>query len=195
MIDYFKGKGAIVEAIEEGRIVQVSEDYAIRERLLILRKPQNALPEASAKQKSPDKRDGRLAKTGFLGFDDFRKTLKPGENDVLKELADNFHWALVQKRKARGLTRKQVAEAISETENSLKMIENGVLPSNNFVLVNKLENYYGISLRKGGRPAESKITNKDDAGKSELKFGDELKGKASETGAISGDDLLLESED
>ena len=50
--------------------------------------------------------------------------------------------------KSRGMTRKQFAEAIRASENDVKMIENGVLPSPDFVLINKIEQLFGITLRK-----------------------------------------------
>ncbi|MCU0642433.1 MAG: hypothetical protein MUF61_02545 [archaeon] len=134
---------AFVEAIESGKIVRVSEEYAKREGLLILRKPMAIDPKQAA-QKTENKFDRK----GFIGFEDLRKPLRAGENDLSKELIDNFHWALMQKRKVKGLTRKQVAEAIGESELNMKIIENGVLPENNFVMVNKLESYFGIVLRK-----------------------------------------------
>lgn len=144
MIEY-SGKAEMVDAIEDGRIVKVPEDYARREGLLILRKHVQ-IPTSPLGIK--EKRDeGARRNKGFIGMDDLRKPLRK-DSEILNELVDNFHWILIQKRKGRGLTRKKVAEEIGETEVNLKMLENGVLPMNNFILINKLETYYGISLRK-----------------------------------------------
>jgi len=145
MIEY-SGKGQVVDAIEEGRIVRVAEDYARREGLLILRKP-NAAVQQNLTPKEKKEEEARRNK-GFIGMDDLRKPLKSQQNELTKEMVENFHWVLVQKRKARGLMRKKLGELIGESETNIKMIENGVLPTNNFVLVNKLESFYGISLRK-----------------------------------------------
>lgn len=151
MIEY-SGRAQLVDAIEEGKIVRVPEDYARREGLLILRK--SGVPAASPASK--DKKDEETRKNkGFIGMDDLRKPLSTKNNELLKELVENFHWVLMEKRKARGLTRKKVAESIGESELNLKIIENGVLPMNNFILVNKLESFYGISLRKN-KLAENK---------------------------------------
>ncbi len=133
----------MVDAIEDGRIVRVSEDYAQKEGLLILRKQVN-IDGASTGKKVEDLRKNK----GFIGMEDLRKPLSAKNNEILRELVDNFHWTLLKKRKDRVLTRKKVAEAIDETELSVKMIESGVLPADNFILINKLESYYGISLRK-----------------------------------------------
>lgn len=136
---------ALVDAIEEGRIVKVTEDYARREGLLILRKSFSVVSEPTVVQK---KEEEARRNRGFIGMDDLRKPLKSKENELQKELVENFHWMLVEKRKVRGLTRKKLADSIGESETNVKMIENGVLPVNNFILVNKLESFYGISLRK-----------------------------------------------
>ena len=141
MIDY---STPMVDAIEEGRIVRVSAEYAKREGLLILRKTVEEV-----KQVVPGKKEDNTRKNkGFIGMEDLRKPLSIKNNELMKELIENFHWTLVQKRKARSMTRKKLADTIGETEVNVKMIENGVLPANNFILVNKLENFYGISLRK-----------------------------------------------
>jgi ribosome-binding protein aMBF1 (putative translation factor) len=150
MIEY-SNKTAVVDAIEDGRIVRVSEDYAKREGLLILRKPVEEV-----KQTISGKREDSIRKNkGFIGMEDLRKPLSTKNNEILRELIENFHWTLVQKRKGRLLTRKKVAEALGESEVNIKMIENGVLPADNFILINKLESYYGISLRKN-KIAENK---------------------------------------
>ena len=145
MLEFGKPReNAFVDAIEGGKIVKVSEDYAKREGLLILRKAAPIIEQT----KSPRKEEEARKNKGFIGMEDLRKPLSSKNNELLKELVENFHWTLVQKRKVRGLNRKKVADAIGERELSVKMIENGVLPVNNFVLLNKLESYYGINLRK-----------------------------------------------
>ena len=187
MIDY-SGNGQIVEAIEEGRIVRVAEDYARREGLLILRKPNAAIQQNLTPKEKKDE-EGRRNK-GFIGMDDLRKPLKSQQSELMKEMVENFHWVLVQKRKAKGLMRKKLGELIGESETNIKMIENGVLPMNNFVLVNKLESFYGISLRKN-KVAENKeplrqvidFAKKTTPGKSEEKKDE----KAEE---ISSDEII-----
>jgi len=131
---------SFVDAIESGRIVRVTEGYAKREGLFILRKHESVIATPVKKNKDEE---------GRPLFDDFRKPLRFKENDVAKDMVSNFHWMLIEKRKARNMTRKQLANALGESENSIKLMENGVIPFGNYVLVNKLEKFYGISLRKG----------------------------------------------
>lgn len=145
-----------VDAIEEGRIVRVSETYARIEGLTILRKSGNFEWGDSNYYKKQstlnlqEKKQELRHKRGVINLEPYRKPLKYAENDIASSLVDNFHWVLLQKRKQRALTRKQLAEAISENEEAIKSIENGIVPANNYILVNKLERYFGITLRKDG---------------------------------------------
>ncbi len=63
-------------------------------------------------------------------------------------MIDNFHWVIMRARRAKKLNQKQFAEAIEESEEAIKMAEEGILPKNDFVLVNKIENYLGIVIRE-----------------------------------------------
>ena len=127
----------IVEAIEEGKIVRVTESYARIEGLTIIRKPITKKP-----QKKNSEEDPRLT------FEDFRKPLNWQKNQVVSELAENFQWEIAKKRKERGLTRRQFAKAIDETESNIKLLENGILPRNDFIIINKIQAFFNVNLRK-----------------------------------------------
>ncbi len=139
MINYQKKK--VVEAIHEGRIVKVYEDDAVREGLFILREVQ-VVPEVKQESKKEEKK---------LLFEDFRRPLKQKQN-LTADLLDNFYWILGEKRRRRGLTRKQLAAAVETTENEIKMIENGMME--NYILLNRLEKFFGVNLRKSGNYQE-----------------------------------------
>ena len=126
-----------VEAIEEGKIVKVTEEYAKLEGLPILRR--------YTPQKVQEKK--KQEKTTYLLFDDFRKPLKP-KSQVLLELIENFHWQISKKRREFGLTRRQLAQKINEPEYYIKMLENGILPKDDFVIINKIQSALNINLRK-----------------------------------------------
>ncbi len=64
------------------------------------------------------------------------------------DLIDNFHWVIMRVRRLKHITQEQLAEAIAEPGAAIKMAEKGVLPENNYKLVNKLEDYLGIKLIK-----------------------------------------------
>jgi ribosome-binding protein aMBF1 (putative translation factor) len=130
-----------VDAIDEGKIIRVTREHAIREGLMILREIEDK------KQHIEEvKRKGR--EEGKMLFDDFRKPLSWQKNQVYAELMDNFHWEIVRARKGRNLTRKQVATALNVREEDIKSLENGLVPNPDFVLINKLQAYLGINIRK-----------------------------------------------
>lgn len=129
----------IVEAIKDGQIVKVPRMQAEEEDLFVLRKPGMIESRGSVEEKWVDLSSKRLPQTHY-GVD-----LK---NKVAKSLIDNFHWKIMRVRREKGLNRKQVAQAIGESEESIKKIEYGELISDDYILVTKLENYLNISLRK-----------------------------------------------
>lgn len=135
----------MVEAIVDGRIVSIDESVAKREGYPILRKPEpvSFLPTPEKLATKP------VESRGIKPFDDFRKPLKKQSNNVAGELANNFNWLLQSRRREMRLTRKQVADKIGISEYELKLVENGILPKDDFVIVSKLEQFYSISLRKG----------------------------------------------
>ncbi len=136
-MDYFESEDN-VEAIEEGKIVKVSERYAKREGLPILRRPSTKVFSHPKKQEE-EKR---------ISFDDLRKPLNWRKSQVFSELTENFHWEISKKRRQIGLSRKQLASSINESENTKKLVENGILPKDDFKIINKLQERLNINLRK-----------------------------------------------
>ena len=160
MLDFEKKN--IVEVIEDGKIVRVSEEYARKEGLLILRKREgNAFPgknlsgeSLSAKEVKQGIRTDRESpkpKKGVLDFEELRKPLDWRKSQIVKELIENFHWHISRARRTRGMSRKQLAEALGEKEETLKLVENGIVPDNDFVLINKIQDLLQINLRKDGK--------------------------------------------
>jgi ribosome-binding protein aMBF1 (putative translation factor) len=176
MIEY-PDKKIVVDAIEEGKIVRVTEDYAIREGLPILRRKEISFFG------SPDRRAARELEKREVKrvsvFDMFRRPLHQKSNDVAASLIDNFHWVISKKRREMNITRKQLADKMGVSELDIKMIENGVLPSDDYVLINKIQQLFRINLRKDGKdfnaPFSSKLSSAapqaaDSAKKSPEKF-------------------------
>jgi len=65
------------------------------------------------------------------------------------DLIDNFHWAIMRVRRTKHMTQKELAQAIAEPELAIKMAEEGVLGEDGDKLIRKIEDYFGIRLRKG----------------------------------------------
>lgn len=149
-----------VEAIEEGRIVKVSEDYAKREGLLIVRKQDdnstyggNQVKSTSFvnKEKSPQ-RSARLVPS--FTMEKMRKPLEYYRNDVASDLVSNFHWEIKNARRLKNITRRQLASKVGESEETIKMVENGMLPRDNYILINKIQSALGLQLRKEAKKYE-----------------------------------------
>jgi len=129
---------AFVEALEEGKIVRVSREYALREGLIVVKKKHNdlgfsAYPEEA--QALGQSRNVEAQKPYYL------------KNDVLAGLKENFNWELQKQRKLRNLTRRQLANLSSVSEQDIITLERGQIPQN-LIALSKLETFYNISLRK-----------------------------------------------
>ena len=75
------------------------------------------------------------------------KELKPRP-----DLVDNFHWIIMRARRMKKLTQKQLAQEIVEAEAAINMAEQGILPEDDYRLVNKLESFLNIKIRKTDVP-------------------------------------------
>jgi ribosome-binding protein aMBF1 (putative translation factor) len=137
-----------VEAIEEGKIVKVSESYARLEGLPIIRKPSISKikekldsPELPLPQKHKDPKSPQIP-------DLFERKLNWRDDQVINELIQNFHWHISKERKRKNLSRKQLGQLVNEPEENIKMIENGILPNKDFIIVNKIQKALDLNLRK-----------------------------------------------
>ena len=151
-LDLRASSKGFVEAIRDGEIVRVPHSVAIEEDLFILRNL-NVEPLQNIQQSVPvQNQDRRVAdsKQGSV-FSDW-KTGKFGmkKNNVLQDLIPNFHWEIAKQRKARNLTRNKLGEMIRASEHEIKMLELGELPADDFILISRVEQFFGINLRKFG---------------------------------------------
>ncbi len=168
----------VVEVIEDGKIVKVNESYALREGLPIIRRK---IMEGSAKALI-DKEEERF------GYDYLRKPLNWREKQEVKGLISNFHWSIIRRRREMGLNRKQVAEKIGVDEEKIKALENGIVPRGDMGLINRVEEFFNISLRKSTEGfGQSMRKLVEDSQKEEKKIDD----KENEKKDFFGDDIVL----
>ena len=134
----------LVDVIRDGEIVTVSEAQARAEDLFILRE-RHAPPAAPA----PLTGHPALRTTIPVRATSAQKAVprwhsyqpEYTKNNVAKELIDNFHWEIGKARRERNMTRLQMANALNTNEGIIKMLENGELPSDDFVLINKVQSF------------------------------------------------------
>lgn len=146
-----QGDGNFVEAIKDGEIIRIPEKVAILEDLFILRKISNPpiqnmnVPVPS--QNSSKSRDAN-AKNNSIMYDWKHGKFGQKKNNAVNDLITNFNWEISKNRKAKNMTRAKLAQLIDSNEENVKMIELGELPSDDFVLISRIENVFGINLRK-----------------------------------------------
>ena len=70
------------------------------------------------------------------------------ESNPRPDLIDNFHWILMRSRRAKKLSQVQLAKELGEAEITIKTAEKGILPEDDYKLVNKFESFFGICLIK-----------------------------------------------
>ena len=134
----------VVEVIKEGEIVRMSESQAMEEDLFVLRaivEPEKETIDLTKVESSKPTPASRLEE-----WRNGQINLK--KNNVLNDLKDNFHWEISRVRRMKNISRKQLADKIEESEENLRMIEFGELPSDDFVMISKIERTLGIDLRK-----------------------------------------------
>ena len=152
-----KERDELFEAISNQEIIKVCEDCAFRENVPLIKKPTGEQLQNAEKPRSVYERLSRSTglpmkeekkKTSYNLNDITEKNLKMQQKSQLfnVDLIDNFHWLVMRARRAKRLTQKELATAIGESESTIKRAENGVL--DDFRLVNKFEDFFGIKLRR-----------------------------------------------
>lgn len=148
-------KVRLYDAISNRGIVKACDDCISIEKIPIIKKPTNIQMMEAQRQKSVrDRLSGMNKKLVTSKEVTLRELIdKRFEDKKIKppsDLIDNFHWTIQRIRRARKIPREKFAKEIRETEETIKMIENGFLLENNYKIINKIESYLGVDLRKPG---------------------------------------------
>lgn len=156
-------KVKLSNAISSKGIVKVCDDCASAENLPVIKKPVDIQSIDSQRQKSVrDRLTGMNKKFSSEREVSLRDLVdQKFKNRTVQsnpDLADNFHWVIQRIRRARKITREEFAKGINEPESTVRMIEQGVLPENNYKIITKIEEYLKINLRKPGSSGFSDTT-------------------------------------
>jgi ribosome-binding protein aMBF1 (putative translation factor) len=149
-------KVRLYDAISNKGIVKICGDCNALERLPIIKKPTDNQIEDSQRQKSVRdmltgmNRGKALAGREMSLRELVDKNLKERREKLPSDLIDNFNWTIQRIRRARKITREQFSKGIGESEATIRMVENGILPGNDYRIINKIEGYLGVTLRKPG---------------------------------------------
>ena len=179
-------KTILFDAISDEGIAKICEKCAINEGIPLIKKPttfqlkESERPrgsvyermkrvsgfrekeEKNVRQFSVERKDVSLRELVDRNYKKNIPELKPRT-----DLVDNFHWAIMTGRRRRKLSQKQLAEQIGESEDAIKMAEQGILPEDD-KLIKKLEAFLEIIILKRKRIFETIETKKE--GIAEISF-------------------------
>lgn len=112
-------------------------------------KRKNKLPDRIKKtpeiEKSPEQKEEEQ-KLKEIVEKNISKNLN--EKDYRTDLIDHFHWIIMRERRKRKLTKEEFARALAEPEMIINLAEKGLISKENSRLVNKIENYLKIKIKK-----------------------------------------------
>ncbi len=157
-----ESKARLFDVVSSKGIVKICDVCSKNERMPIVRRPTTFQLKESEKNLSIYDRLSKLSgineelrRNDSKAEINLRKIVdKNFESKVSSEkrprpdLVDNFHWIIMRVRRLKKLTQKKLAQEISESEVAIKMAERGVLPEDDYRLVNKLESFLGIKIIK-----------------------------------------------
>ncbi|MEM0465849.1 MAG: hypothetical protein QXW97_04095 [Candidatus Pacearchaeota archaeon] len=168
----------LFDCIYYGKLDKICERCSIIENIDLIKKPDQTVLKKSERPLSVYER----LKISLFGKDaeDKKERERIIREERLKELdknpqlefpvseqlnlIDHFHWEIMKNRRRRGLSYRQLGEAISEPEALLEMLEKGKLPDNADLIIRKLEQFFRISLRKISE-SEAYLMNKNKVNK------------------------------
>ena len=148
----------IFDAIYDLRMTTLCERCSIIENIPIIKTPNpEQLKESETTRVSdrmndlsgirPPEKDETFFKEDRLKELDSNPELELPEKEHLN-LVDNYHWEIMKQRRRRGLSQRQLAESLGESEIAIQMIENNKLPDNAKTIINKLEQVFQTNLKK-----------------------------------------------
>jgi len=162
----------IFDSVGENGLIRICEKCAFDEHIPLIRmattrqlkeaeKPERRISEGLAKARDPkvlerkrelerkeeEKRLQDLTLKDIVNRN-YEKKINKVSTAPRVNLIDNFHWIIMRARRSRQLSHAQLAKEISESEMAIKMAEQGKMPEDDKILVNKLERYLGIRIKK-----------------------------------------------
>jgi|WetSurMetagenome_2_1015567.scaffolds.fasta_scaffold170060_2 ribosome-binding protein aMBF1 (putative translation factor) len=152
----------IFHAISSKGIVKICADCNKLEHLPVMKKPteEQILQSRSPRSKSIQERlnamrggatQKRLANQDVTLrqiIDRKFQSQRQVSQQLPSDLIPNFHWEIQRIKRIKKMTREEFAKGIGESDATVRMIEQGFLPNNDYRIINKIESFLGISLRK-----------------------------------------------
>lgn len=148
----------LFDVIYENEIVKMCERCAVIEEIPIIKRPTTSQLKEAEKNYSVYQRLKRMA--GLEKKEEKYETVLEriktlDENPELEmpeeksfNLVHNFHWYIMRARRNKGLSQRQLAMLLGESEEAIKMIERSELPGEPEILIKKVEQFFQIRLRE-----------------------------------------------
>ncbi len=149
----------LYDAIYESRVAYLCERCSIIENIPILNRPTTEQLKESEKGvgvyermkkiagiPETKKEDVLLNKERLVEIEKNPSLESPKEQSI--NLIEHFHWEIMKNRRRKGLSQKQLAEQIGESEFSIEMLEKAMIPKNPENIIRKLEQFFHIKLKK-----------------------------------------------
>ncbi len=150
----------LFDVINGREIVKMCERCAVLEDIPIIRRPTTSQLKEAEKSYSVHQRMRKLAgleKKEEKHYESILSRIKkldknpelemPEEMNSLN-LVNNFHWYVMRARRNKGLSQRQLAWALGESEAAIRMTERGELPGEPEILIKKIEQFFQIRLRE-----------------------------------------------
>ena len=155
-------KARLFDVISKEGIIKICKKCVSEENLPLIRRATTFQLKESEKQQTYREGIKEFSKTQVMKKDLNKKedislrniidkNLKMNHIDKIKPkpyLIDNFHWVIMRARRAKHISREQFAREIGESETLIKMVERGILPENDNLIINKIEGYLSVKLKK-----------------------------------------------
>ena len=149
----------LFDGVEGIDVVRICEDCAKLDGIPIIKKPSaDQLREAEKPYTVyerlyrvaglPSQQPRHFNKDKEVHLDDLKKRVPQFalSKPLSLKLVENFNWKIMRSRRGKRLSQKQLAELLFESEEAIKMLENGKIPENAEKLILKLEQYFQITL-------------------------------------------------
>ncbi|MCK4647549.1 hypothetical protein KAT24_01300 [Candidatus Pacearchaeota archaeon] len=154
-------KARLFDVIASEGIVKICSRCFSEEKLPLIKRPTTSQLKDSEKQHTYQERIKAFSKAPMQNDlhrkenvnlrDIVDRNLKIDLQENVKprpDLVENFHWVIMRARRAKHISRMQFAKDLGESETLIKMVEQGVLPEDDNKIINKIETYLSINLRK-----------------------------------------------
>lgn len=175
----FEDEVHLIDAIDNNEVVKICEDCLLTEDLPVVRKPNiyqlkemekpytvyqrlsrmAGMPKDVVKKKEEEKIARGITLDKLRKPRDYSQIVRKKAQPI--SLVDNYHWIIQRIRRKKGLSLKQLSSVLGESEAALKMIESGELPGDYDKVINKIEQYFQVKLKRD--EAEKEMARIDNA--------------------------------